>query len=451
MKKTDLPLSFQSTIQQLLGEQSENFFQSLEAQEQTSIRYHPKSNLSKHLVGQAVEWEENAVYLDERPIFALDPAWHSGAYYVQESSSMLTGYVCKQLFTQAVKVLDLCAAPGGKSTHLLSVLPEDSLLVSNEIIAKRNHILVENIEKWGYSNVVVTKAEAHEFQNLDSFFDLIVVDAPCSGEGLFRRQAEAVQEWSEENVLNCIFRQEKILNDIHLSLKKGGYLCYSTCTFEEGENEHQVQKLLDSGLYELVPIEEQVSMGLVSGSLKGTLRCWPHLVKGSGFFIALLKKVAHSQEDITPNKKRFWNWELLKKAPAVIFDFIQEKTSLQLYQSGEYLRAFPKKYQYELLMIAQQVSVTHFGIHLGQLKKGIFSPAQGLVHSDILNPSVSIYPVEELSVALDFLRKKDIPIQPEVKNGWAIVRYQNHNLGWVKQNQQRVNNYYPQHLMLRMS
>lgn len=450
MKKTDLPIAFQNTIHQLLGDQSENFFQSLEVQEQTSIRFHPYKKSIIPQYSSEVPWENQGVYLSERPVFALDPAWHAGAYYVQESSSMLTGYVCKELFDQPIKALDLCAAPGGKSTHLISVLPPESLLVSNEIISKRNHILVENIEKWGFASSIVTKAEASDFQSLEEFFDLVVVDAPCSGEGLFRRQPDAVHEWSEENVQTCIYRQEDILNNIHATLKKGGFLCYSTCTFEKGENEDQVEKLLKSGLYELVSIPENESLGLMSGYIAGTIRCWPHKVKGSGFFIALLKKVAHSVEDLPYKKRKFWNWQFQKKVDSSVHSFLKEDKSINIYQSGEYLRAFPRKYHYELSTIADSVSVMHFGVNIGQIKKGIFTPLQGIVHSNLLHPKVQKYPIENLELALDYLRKKDIPIHPEVKNGWAVVQYQGLNLGWVKQNQQRVNNYFPQHLMLRM-
>lgn len=450
MKKTDLPQSFQNTIVQLLGDESENFFQSLTAQELTSIRFHPNKKVNFPNILSNVPWEENAFYLKERPVFALDPLWHAGAYYVQESSSMLTGYVCQHLFDQPVKALDLCAAPGGKSTHLLSVLPKDSLLVSNEIIPKRNHILVENIERWGHHNVVVTKADAEEFQQVEEFFDLVVVDAPCSGEGLFRRQPEAVHEWSDANVQTCIYRQEKILEQIHATLRKGGYLCYSTCTFEEGENEDQIRKLLDTGFYELVPIPENKELGLTYGTLPGTIRCYPHRVKGSGFFIALLKKVAHSVEDVPQKKRKHWNWTLQKKVDPAVQAFIVEDKSINIYQSGEYLRAFPRKYHYELATLAEHLSVMHFGVNLGQLKKGIFSPLQGLAHSQILHKDIPVYSIEELGIALDYLRKKDIPIRSDVKNGWAVVQYQGWNLGWIKQNPQRVNNYFPQHLILRM-
>lgn len=453
MKKApELPQAYKNNIQTLLGEQqSYEYFKSLEQEEVTSVRYHPHRSYRLEQISDNIQWEASGNYLSERPVFALDPAWHAGAYYVQESSSMLTGYVCKQILGETpVKVLDFCAAPGGKTTHLLSILPKESLLVSNEIIPKRNHILVENVERWGNSYNIVTKGEAEDFAALEQFFDIVVVDAPCSGEGLFRRQPEAIHEWSEENVKTCSARQEHILSHIHNCIKTGGYLCYSTCTFEPSENEEQVTKLLQSGLYELIYLTANSLHGVREGHIPGTLRCWPHLVKGSGFFIALLKKIAHSSAEISPKKRKHWNWTTIKKIEPSVLKFVTTDKNHLIYQSGDYLKIFPKKYHYDLSYIAEHIPVTHFGIDAGQLKKGIFTPSQGLVHSDFLQGDVPFYDTEVLHLALDYLRRKDVPINSNVPNGWAVFRWKGLNLGWVKQNQQRVNNYYPAHLMLRL-
>lgn len=453
MKKTpELPQAFKNNIQTLLGEQqAHEYFKSLEQDETTSVRYHPHRVHQLEETVENIPWEPAGHYLSERPVFALDPAWHAGAYYVQESSSMLTGHVCRQILHDSpVKVLDLCAAPGGKSTHLLSILPKESLLVSNEIIPKRNHILVENIERWGNNYNIVTKGEAEDFEALEHFFDIVIVDAPCSGEGLFRRQPEAIHEWSEENVQLCSARQEHILSHIHSCIKTGGYLCYSTCTFEPSENEEQVTKLLQSGLYELIYLTANSPHGVREGHIPGTLRCWPHLVKGSGFFIALLKKIAHSGSEIIHKKRKHWNWTPLKKIDASVQKFVKTDKSHLLYQSGDYLRIFPEKYQYDLSHIAEHIPVTHFGTDAGQLKKNIFTPSQGLVHSQFLQDDIPFYDTDDTNIALDYLRRKDIPIRTEMPNGWAIFRWKGLNLGWIKQNQQRVNNYYPAHLMLRM-
>ncbi|MCO5233747.1 MAG: hypothetical protein LC105_12430 [Chitinophagales bacterium] len=448
-KSSSLPTQFKQQIQQLLGAEATTYFNSLDEEEVSSIRIHPLHAYSPEIDTAIIPWEEHGRYLSERPVFAHDPAWHGGMYYVQESSSMLTGYICKNLFHSPIVALDLCAAPGGKSTHLLDVLPHESLLVSNEIISKRNQILAENIQRWGNGYNIITKGESHEFASLEQFFDLVVIDAPCSGEGLFRRQAEAIEEWSEENVRICTERQENILNNILHSIKTGGYLCYSTCTYELSENEGQVQKLLDTGLFELIKIDIKDFSGLREGYIPGTVRCWSHLVKGSGFYISLLKKVAHTSESLQIRKKRLWNWKSSRKIPNPLEHFVQITQKYTLYQSGEFLRAFPQKYQYELSSIAENVSITNFGINLGKLNKEIFTPAHALIYSTLLHPDIPKYTSDDKTLALDFLRRKEIPVLKILKNGWAVFQWKNIPLGWIKQNAQRVNNYYPLNWMLR--
>jgi len=451
-KSAALPDSFKEKLTSWLGNDAATFIAALSEEETSSVRLHPwKPLLSPFQGSTIIPWESQGRYLSERPVFALDPAWHAGAYYVQESSSMLTGHVCRQILKdQPARILDLCAAPGGKSTHLLSIMPEGSLLVSNEILPKRNTILTENIQRWGHPACIVTKGDAGDFAALEQFFDLIVVDAPCSGEGLFRKQPEAVQEWSPENVALCARRQKDILRQIHPALKTGGYLCYSTCTFEPPENEQQVQQLLETGLYELIPLSAKELPGVEEGQIKGTLRCWPHRVKGSGFFIALLKKVAHSSDEHSASpQRRHWNWTLIKKTDPAIAPFLQADTHLALSQSGEFLRIFPKHLYYDLGLIAHHVSVTHFGIDAGQLRKGIFTPAHGLTHSRLISENIPRYETD-LQTALDYLRKKDIPVRNDVPNGWAVVRWNDLDLGWIKQVGNRVNNYLPVSRMLRM-
>lgn len=444
-----LPLDFIKNIQFLLGESSTEYFESLQQEEITSIRYHPKhkERLDKDL--ETIPWEPNGQYLSNRPNFALDPSWHAGIYYVQESSSMLTGFVCKNLFNSPIKALDLCAAPGGKTTHLQSVLPKDSLLISNELIPKRNQTLVENSQKWGYSHHIITKGSAEDFKSLETYFDLVVVDAPCSGEGLFRKHPEAMEEWSEENVKTCAFRQTKILHDIISSIKIGGYLCYSTCTFQKSENEDQITNLLNTGLFELVEIDAKGLTGVQDGFIKGTLRCWPHLVKGSGFFIALLKKIAHSPTQNSFSKNRHWNWQTIKKIDPAVEKILQIDSSLQLYQSGEYLKIFPKKYHYDLLNIAENIPITHCGIDAGYLRKGLFFPSYHLIYTGLIHPRIPIWNTEDKEIALDYLRKKDIQVNEDFPNGWAIISWNGISLGWFKKAQNRINNYYPTHWMLR--
>ena len=210
----------------------------------TSVRSNPEKifNIQHSIFNAQLEkvlWSSNGYYLFERPSFTLDPLFHAGAYYVQEASSMFLEEVLKQTvdLTRPLRVLDLCAAPGGKSTLIQSVISKDSLLVSNEVIKTRVNILAENIAKWGAPNVIVTNNDPSDFKRLPGYFDVIVVDAPCSGSGLFRKDPNAINEWSENNVALCAQRQQRSLADILPSLKEGGVLIYSTCSYSQSEDE----------------------------------------------------------------------------------------------------------------------------------------------------------------------------------------------------------------------
>lgn len=450
MSNQILPGAFVKRMQALLGETYPDFESALSNPEPPSIRLHPMKGNKNFLIGENVPWEPLATTLSERPVFALDPAWHAGAYYVQESSSMLTGAFLKEVIAElhAPRILDACAAPGGKSTHLLSIMNGNGLLVANETVPKRNIILTENIQKWGYPNVVVTKESTRNLGNLDAFFDIIIVDAPCSGEGLFRKDPNAINEWSEDAVNNCAIRQGDILRDLTPALKAGGYLCYSTCTFEMDENEKQVQDLLDSGLYEMIPLDANLYDGLQEGYLPGTIRCWPHKVKGSGFFLALLKKVRHENASPKKEKVKTCHWKPLKQMPDTAERFIETDVQLNFWSTGETIRLFPKSLTHDLQWILSQLNVMYFGIEAGSFKKKIFTPAHPLVYTSLIHKDIPQFPLD-LPIALDFLRKKPISFPSPVK-GWAVVEFEGLPLGWIKMLPDRINNYLPSDMMLRM-
>jgi 16S rRNA C967 or C1407 C5-methylase (RsmB/RsmF family) len=230
---------FKKQMSDLLGQQYADFSRSMQQPVPVSIRINPQKGSS--VSGTSVPWCSSGFYLTERPVFTLDPAFHAGAYYVQEASSMFLEQIIHVISKEKrLRVLDLCAAPGGKSTHLLSLLPPESLLVANEVIRSRASILIENLQKWGYPNAVVTSNDPRDFRKLFGFFDVILVDAPCSGEGLFRKDEEARKEWSLDAVHVCVGRQRRILEDIWPALKAGGLLIYCTCTFNERETEENL-------------------------------------------------------------------------------------------------------------------------------------------------------------------------------------------------------------------
>jgi 16S rRNA C967 or C1407 C5-methylase (RsmB/RsmF family) len=232
------PSAFEKRMRQQLGPAWDLFKVAHRNPAPVSIRINPRKG-SRFSSLETVPWSGLGRYLPQRPVFTLDPLFHGGAYYVQEASSMFLEQVLSQVadLRMPLRILDLSAAPGGKSTHVLSLISDESLLVSNEVIRSRASVLAENIQKWGYANCLVTNNDPADFAALPGFFDVIIVDAPCSGEGLFRKDKISMTEWSQDNVAICASRQKRILHDIWPSLKENGVLIYSTCTYSESENE----------------------------------------------------------------------------------------------------------------------------------------------------------------------------------------------------------------------
>jgi 16S rRNA C967 or C1407 C5-methylase (RsmB/RsmF family) len=280
----------------------------------TSIRFNPNKKINVQdsvlQIDAKIPWSTFGYYLKERPSFTKDPLFHAGAYYVQEASSMFLEQALQQTvdLNNSIKVLDLCAAPGGKSTLIQSLISKDSLLVSNEVIKTRVNVLAENITKWGAANVVVTNNDPRDFQRLDSYFDVIVVDAPCSGSGLFRKDPDAIREWSLDNVELCSQRQQRILADVKEALKQDGILIYSTCSYSRAENENIAEWLITENGFEAIQLQVKPEWNIVETITYETnafgYRFYPDKVKGEGFFIAAFKKTKHNRKQQTNNNKK---------------------------------------------------------------------------------------------------------------------------------------------------
>ena len=260
-------------------------------------------NCSGNCNSSAVKWSKDSFYLVERPKFTLDPLFHAGAYYVQEASSMYMNVVGEaiesivpEFFSNELRALDLCAAPGGKSTHLSTLLNDNSILVANEVIKNRSVILADNIAKWGRGNVVVTNNDPQDFSSLEEVFHLVVVDAPCSGEGMFTKDIAVVDEWSLDNVNLCSLRQQRILSDVWSALKPGGFIVYSTCTYNHFENDDNVKFIVEELGAEVVSLDEFVKFGGIKTNMGG-VQFVPGLVEGEGQFVALLRKSGCEESD----------------------------------------------------------------------------------------------------------------------------------------------------------
>ena len=333
----ELPVDFVLRTRALLGNEYSDFEAALATETPVSIRLNSRKGLTAPVFGKQIPWSNTGYYLPERLTFTFDPLFHAGGYYVQEASSMFLEQAIKTYIDKPIKCLDLCAAPGGKSPHLL-----DLLLVSNEVIRNRSLILAENITKWGNPNVIVSNDDPEKIGQLTHYFDLIVTDVPCSGEGMFRKDEDSREEWSVANVELCASRQRRIIHDIWEALKPGGILIYSTCTYNTAENEKNIRYIAEElgadSLPLSIPTEWQIS-----GSLEGNLpvyRFFPHKTKGEGFFLAILRK---ADKEINTIKLKTKNNKNKKKesAPEDFRKWLKEPDNFILNDHNGIIEVFP--------------------------------------------------------------------------------------------------------------
>ncbi|MDN3654521.1 RNA methyltransferase [Ferruginibacter paludis] len=394
-----------------------------------------------------VPWSTDGYYLSQRPSFTLDPVFHAGAYYVQEASSMFLEQVLRQTtdLTQSIKVLDLCAAPGGKSTLLQSLISNTSLLVSNEVIKTRVNVLAENITKWGAANVVVTNNDPKDFPRLENYFDVIVVDAPCSGSGLFRRDADLVKEWSPQNVTMCSQRQQRILADVLPALKEGGSLIYSTCSYSESEDETIADWLVEECHLIPVAIPTQPEWGIVetrSPKHQGYgYRFYPDKVKGEGFFIAAFTKGEKVAPVWQSNKYKTKSERLAAKEIDIVQPYLTTNESFFFIKQQDETIALPAHLENELATIQHSLYIKKAGVKMGTIIRNELVPDHELALSNCISKTIHAIEVDK-ATALQYLRKQEIKLATDLK-GWALLTHQQLPLGWIKILPNRINNYYP--------
>ena len=352
-------------------------------------------------------------------------------------------------------MLDLCAAPGGKSTLARSVLPEGSLLVANEVIRNRSQVLAENLIKWGHPSVVVTNNDPADFAELGGVFDVILTDVPCSGEGMFRKDETAVSEWSLENVNVCWQRQRRILQAIWGCLKPNGILIYSTCTFNREENEDNVAWIARELGAEVLPIETDAAWN-ISGNLTGgefpVYRFLPHRTEGEGLFLAVLRKTCEdSYEPASKRNKK--NKPTDKKQtvayPKAVTEWIADHKQYEFSAENGTITAFPATWKDLYMRMKQTLRVIHAGITLAEQKGKDWQPSHSLAMSTQLAPQV--FPLADLTYeqAIAYLRKEAITLDASIPKGYVILTYQNHPLGFAKNIGNRANNLYPQEWRIR--
>ncbi len=446
---SNIPTDFQKIINELIGTESESFFKSIQTTSPASIRINPNKN-TQHRGVRDIPWTKWGKYLDERPIYTLDPLLHAGAYYVQEPSSMfLEEVILRSVDTSnPVVALDVCAAPGGKSTHLASLLHPESLLVSNEVIRTRASILSENVQKWGSPSVLVTNNDPSHFSKLEGIFDLIVVDAPCSGEGLFRKDPMAIKEWSLGHVDLCSLRQQRILRDVWPTLKQGGVLVYCTCTFNAKEDEDNMAWLSQTGGVEFLSIPLQKDWGIIETKSEHALgyKFFPHKVDGEGFFISAVRKIESQDSARIHSKVRL---SLAAKGEHEVANWLKNPASFNLIKNGEMIFAIPAHHHELIEFLSHQLRVILPGIPLATPKHGKFIPEHGAALSIQLDRSKFTTIDVGYDQAIQYLRKDPITLNEQAK-GFALVAYKKNPLGWVNVLANRINNLYPANWRIRI-
>jgi 16S rRNA C967 or C1407 C5-methylase (RsmB/RsmF family)/NOL1/NOP2/fmu family ribosome biogenesis protein len=415
-----------------------------------SIRINSAKWNGKPRSSEPVLWCATGFYLESRPSFTLDPLFHSGCYYPQEASGMFLEQVFKQAVSgiEYVRVLDLCGAPGGKSTHLSSLIGSNGLLVSNEVIRTRASVLAENITKWGAANSIVTQNDPSAFSELEGFFDIVLVDAPCSGEGMFR-DTVAVNEWSEENANHCSERQKRILTDIWPALKENGLLIYSTCTFNPGENEANIKWLISRQQAETVELDVSVYDGVTEIDHQGIkgYGFYPGRIKGEGLFMSVIRKTGNSTKTKTRTKnKRSREPERSDRG------IVREWTTFNsdnIIRSGSEIYYVPADME-DYCLLENRLKLISPGIKICTVKKNGYVPAHELSLSDGMRKEAFNRCGIDYSQAISYL-KRDIFRLPDIPKDWFIAAYKDVSLGFCNNIGSRINNYYPVEWRIRMS
>ena len=419
-------------------------------------------------LGERVPWTSGTYYLAERPNFAQQPLFNAGLYYVQDPSCTYLESVWRTLYgtsaanssPQAPKrVLDLCAAPGGKSTHLADLMNERGLLVSNEVISSRAATLAENMAKWGVANSVVTNSDPSAFSKLQNLFDLILVDAPCSGEGMFRKNPDAIGEWSLNNVKLCAQRQRRILNDIWPALRQGGYLIYSTCTFNHLENADNVQYIVEELGAEVIPLAPQEWELLRSCGVEAVgegkaaslgYQFLPGLARGEGQFFAILRKRAaeeaasgrDAEGACAPERELRWHKEI----------------------KGDLLKLLPEQLVPEIKLLSKHLKIVSSGRAVATMLASKRGGVALVPHADL---ALSLH----IGTILDYLRENykfkvervELPLEqiqaflakeplllPDAPTGYLLLTYKSAGIGFVKNLGNRCNSLLPNARRIKM-
>lgn len=452
MSNPVFPPNFLNSIAGSPGLDAENFSKAHQTVESpTSIRLNPfKPSVIKD--DEKVAWCNEGYYLDSRPSFTFDPLFHAGCYYVQEASSMFISHILHYINNDGdgIKVLDLCAAPGGKSTLISSALKENDLLVANEIIKTRVPVLTDNLTRWGPANTIVSNNDPKDFSKLKGFFNIILVDAPCSGSGMFRKDPDAMNEWSEANVNLCHQRQERILADVYPALKEDGYLIYSTCSYSMEENEDILDWLCNEFDLESIRIPIEAGWGIVesqsSQSKAWGYRFYPDKIKGEGLFAACLKKKDNSGE-VGPAKNKEQQKPNFKEID-LVKPYINNGDDFFFFKVNDDWLAIDRQHKESLAILQRYLYIKKSGIRIGKLMGKDMVPDHELALSVIINKDAFLQTKLTKDQAIQYLRRDNITGLDMNDKGWSLMCYEGQPLGWAKLLPNRINNYYPKEIRI---
>jgi 16S rRNA C967 or C1407 C5-methylase (RsmB/RsmF family)/NOL1/NOP2/fmu family ribosome biogenesis protein len=447
-----LPPAFLEQMEAQLGAEMPSFISALQEVAPVSIRFNSKKKyFNSENSDKKVPYTEGGYFLNERPIFTLDPAFHAGGYYVQEASSMFIAEALTQAvdFQQDIKVLDLCAAPGGKTTLLASLISENSVLLANEVIKTRVEVLKENVAKWGQSNVYISNHDSEDFSGLNGFFDVVVIDAPCSGEGLFRKDEKAIIEWSPENVQTCAARQKRILANAEKLLKPNGILLYSTCTYNAFENTDNMNWFLQNFDFQEVKLNLNPDWGITEKT--HGYQFYPHKTQGEGFYCCILKRKNEDKkrDENSLSIKPFSATKLPKKQVESVSKWLKnpEKFEYFIKPNGQVFIVL-KQHLVAISLMDKALKRKSTGLEIGEFKGQDFIPSHDLALSIEITPNTEGVVLSK-NEALHYLKKENIDVE-NASQGWVLGQYEGLNLGWMKVMKNRMNNYLPKDFRIRM-
>ena len=447
-----LPEKFVERVYRDLGPtEGEALCRALDGDTPTSIRLNPRKPFAQP-EGRSVPWNALGRYLDVRPSFTLDCGFNAGTYYVQEAGSQFVGHILDGVDLEGARVLDMCAAPGGKTTLYSTLVGERGLVVANEIVRNRAAVLADNVRKWGVGNVVVTNNEPRHIAAFEEWFDVVAVDAPCSGEGMFRKDEQARSEWSEGNVRMCAARQAEILDEAWRSLAGGGLLIYSTCTFNLDENEGTLRAFSERVGDEIEAseaIECPEQWGVVCGreGVWQTFHFYPHRTQSEGFFAAVARKAPNGARRVTPKPRRKIMNDLGGKSRDELSRWVENPKAMRFAEVAETCYGYYAEVYDDVKHLAESLSVIYSGVAMGRIFGSTLKPDAALAFFAGLRRDVVARATLEKGEALQYLRKQEVPAD-RFKEGMNLVECEGCALGFVKRIGNRCNNLFPNSLRI---